>query len=270
MSGMRTSWLSPRTTLTIQENEVHVWRADLDLPAAYLERLQSLLSMEEVGRADRFFFPKDRDHFIVSHACVRKVLSRYLETKPEQLSFVQNSHGKPALSTGSGDFDLEFNLTHSHRFALVAVTKGMRVGVDVELIRNNFGGLNIAQRFFSPAEFRTLSSLPEEQQSKAFFRCWTQKEAYIKAKGLGLSLPLDEFDVSVDPGEPTALLNSRSDPGETARWSLIKVDPATGYSGAVAVEGHSLALKCWNWNPEIDIPHPTEFKLSNHGAENFR
>ena len=249
MTSANPTWSSPPESLMISKGQLHVWRADLDLPEACLTRLHLVLSPEEMDRAKRFYFPKDRDRFIVSHACVRDVLSGYLQVKPEQIKFITNSFGKPALAADSEGKDLEFNLSHSNRFALLAVSQGMRVGVDVEFIRMEFGGVEIARRFFSPSEVQALLSLPTELQSEAFFRCWTRKEAYIKGKGRGLSLPLDEFDVSVLPGEPAALLNTRPDPGDAARWSMFQVDPAPGYSGTVAVEGHSMELNYWEWVP---------------------
>jgi 4'-phosphopantetheinyl transferase len=258
MRSLSPDWTSPAGSLMIEEGELHVWRANLDVPDRDIQAMQSLLSPEELERSNRFFFLRDRYRFIVSHACVRSVLSRYLRIDPDQLSFEQNSFGKPAVIGVSTEMKIEYNLTHSRGFALVAATRGLQVGVDVEYIRSDFGGLNIARRFFSNAEYHVLLSLPAELQSEAFFRCWTRKEAFIKAKGKGLLFPLDEFDVTVHPEEPPALISTRADPEEAARWSLVQADPAYDYCGAVAVESSSLRTKYLDWYFDEEIPKSVE------------
>jgi 4'-phosphopantetheinyl transferase len=131
--------------------------------------------------------------------------------------------------------------------ALYAVTRAREVGIDVELIRSDLKIEQIAERFFSHHEIATLRALPTELRQSAFFRCWTRKEAYIKATGKGLSLPLDQFEVSLTPGEPAALLSTQPDPNEAQRWSLRELTPAPGYAAALAVEGHGWCLACWDW-----------------------
>jgi 4'-phosphopantetheinyl transferase len=246
-------WSTPPEILAIKSGELHVWRANLNDVQAHRETLQSVLSLEEVERAERFIFSRDRDQFIISHAFCRNVLSRYLGINPERLSFARNSFGKPALLDETDNLNLQFNLTHSGRFAIVAVAKDLRVGVDVECIRKDFPGLEVARRFFSPVEVQVLISLPEKQLSEAFFRGWTRKEAFIKAVGAGLSIPLDEFAVSVQPLGPGEILNFRTAPGEAACWSVAQVDPAPGYSGAVVLEGHSPTIRYWDWFPPAQL-----------------
>jgi 4'-phosphopantetheinyl transferase len=121
------------------------------------------------------------------------------------------------------------------------------VGIDLERIRFDLAVAEIAERFFSRREVAMLRTLPTELQRQAFFRCWTRKEAYIKARGEGLSLLLDQFDVSLAPGEPAAILGTQRDPSEASRWSLQKLTPAPGYVAALAVEGHGWRLTCWQW-----------------------
>jgi 4'-phosphopantetheinyl transferase len=121
------------------------------------------------------------------------------------------------------------------------------VGIDLERIRFDLAVLEIAERFFSRRELAMLRALPTELQREAFYRCWTRKEAYIKARGEGLSLPLDQFDVSLAPGEPAAVLGTQHDPSEASRWSLRELTPAPGYFAALAVEGHDWGLTCWQW-----------------------
>jgi 4'-phosphopantetheinyl transferase len=146
--------------------------------------------------------------------------------------------------------ELGFNLAHSHELALYAITRGREVGIDLERIRSNLVDEQIAERFFSPREVVVLRGLPTHRQREAFFNCWTRKEAYVKAKGQGLSIPLDQFDVSLAPGEPAALLSTQWHPQEASRWSLQKLNPGCGYVAALAVEGHDWQVKCWQWSAD--------------------
>jgi 4'-phosphopantetheinyl transferase len=166
---------------------------------------------------------------------------------PAQLRFSYNAWGKPALTNDSGADALRFNLSHSHQLMICAVTCGRDIGIDLEHLRSDLAQLQIAEQFFSSQEVAVLSALPVEQQTKAFFNCWTRKEAYIKARGEGLSFALDQFDVQFAPGESAALLRNRGDAREVSRWSLQELTPAPGYVGALAVEGHAWRLECWQW-----------------------
>jgi 4'-phosphopantetheinyl transferase len=222
---------------------VDVWRVRLDFSAKVLDRLQGTLSEDEKERAARFHFAADRDRFIAAHGCLRSVLARYLHGGPDQFSFSTNSHGKPALD----GHKLEFNLSHSGDFALIAIAQESKVGVDVERIRSGISSHMIAQRYFSPSEFEELQSLPLEQRETAFFTCWTRKEAYIKAQGQGLSLPLESFDVSLIPNEPAILRATRPNSDEAARWTLLALDVDPYYQAAVAAEGKDLQIRLWDW-----------------------
>lgn len=243
-------WNSPPETLALGSDEVHVWRATLDQTPSQIESFLHNLSADERARAERFHFARDREHFIVARGVLRAILGCYLNRVPECLSFCYGSHGKPALAGKSDGETIRFNVSHSHGVALYAVTRGREVGIDLERIRFDLAVAEIAERFFSRREVAMLRSLPTEVQRQEFFRCWTRKEAYIKARGEGLSLPLDEFDVSPAPGEPDAVLDTQRDPSEAARWSLQELTPAPGYVAALAVEAHGLRLRCWRW-PEL-------------------
>jgi 4'-phosphopantetheinyl transferase len=240
-------WLPPPAHLTVSSNKVHVWRTSLDLPASCVQSLQHTLAADELSRAEQLYFPKDRKHFMVARGLLRAILSRYLDMEPGQLRFCHSPYGKPALATTPGQDTLSFNMSHSHGLALYAITRGREIGIDLERIRGDLNCEQIAARFFSPRENAVLRALPAELKPEAFFNCWTRKEAYIKARGEGLSLPLDQFDVSLAPGEPTMLLNTRGDPQETARWSLQALTPGPGYVAALAVEGHGWRFKYWQW-----------------------
>jgi len=222
-------------------NEVHVWRVFLDETPTPIDGFAYTLSQDEQSRANRFYFRRDRERFIVAHGILRMILGFYLNKAPNTLSFCCGSHGKPALAVESGCDGIRFNLSHSHGIALYAFARGRAVGVDVESIRD-LEVEQIAERFFSRDEIATLRTLAPDLRNYAFFLCWTRKESYIKARGEGLSLPLDQFDVSLIPGEPAALLSTQRDPYEVSRWSLQELTPASGYVAALAVEGHGYHL----------------------------
>lgn len=240
-------WESPPADLALSSDDVHIWRASLDLPASRVQGLQYTLAADELKRAERLHFQKDRAHFLVARGLLRAVLGRYLDMDPSQVCFWYNFYGKPFLAASPGRYTLNFSLSHSHGLALYAVTRGRKIGIDLERIHTDFACEQIAERFFSPRENTVLRALPANMKHEAFFTCWTRKEAYIKAKGEGLSLPLDQFDVSLAPGGPATLLNSRWDPQETSRWSIQELFPGPSYVAALAVEGHGWRLTRWQW-----------------------
>ncbi len=240
-------WPAVSTVPPLQSNEVHVWRASLEEPPCCLETLLRTLSPDERQRAERFHFPRDRRHFIAGRGMLRLLLAGYLGQGPGEIQFCYNPQGKPRLCLDRGD--LRFNLAHSQGLALYAFSRGRELGIDVERIRSDFDGEQLAQRFFSPRETAGLVSLPAQRRREAFFSCWTRKEAYLKATGLGLSLALDRFDVSLAPAA-AALLATRHDPAEARRWSMRDLAPAPGYTGALAAEGHGWRLWSAEWAPE--------------------
>lgn len=239
------SWGLPPPRPALPGDEVHVWGARLDAPPAVVRRLLLTLAPDERGRAGRFHFKRDGDRFVVARGLLRAVLGGYLNVGPEALRFEYGARGKPSLAAEHDADGLRFNLSHSGGVALFAVARGREVGVDVERVSPRVECENIAGRFFSPREVAGLLALPPPRREAAFFDCWTRKEAYIKARGEGLSLPLDAFDVSLAPGEPAALLANRLDPAEVSRWSLRGLAPWPGFAAAVAAEGRGWRLKCW-------------------------
>lgn len=259
----QTAWIRPPENLDLTTDRVDVWRVHLSSTTPS----EASLSAEERQRAARFHFDADRDRYIVAHASLRDILARYLQCEPSELKFSTDEYGKPSLNR-SNDFsrfaklttdptgalrgvvttkDIEFNLSHSGDFALIAVTRGRKIGVDVEQIRADIDLENLARRNFSPREVSELMALPPEHRTLGFFHCWTRKEAYIKAQGLGLSLPLDSFDVSHAPNEPAILRATRPEANESARWSLHSLDVESNYAAALAVEGNGLEIRCWDW-----------------------
>jgi 4'-phosphopantetheinyl transferase len=233
-----TEWLTPPKTFEISPSQVDVWRVRLDSMPPHEA---AALSRDERQRAANFHFDKDRIRYTVSHVRLRGILARYLRCEPRDLLFSLNEYGKPFLPGRN----IEFNLSHSGGFALIAVARGRNVGVDVEQIRADVDIENLASRHFSHREVSELMTLPLEQRLAGVFHCWTRKEAYIKAQGLGLSLALDSFDVSL--GEPASLRATRPDAGEAAQWTMRSLDVATDYAGAVAVMGSGLDFKFWDY-----------------------
>jgi 4'-phosphopantetheinyl transferase len=241
------AWKSPPASLVLGANEVHVWRADVNLSSAEVLRLHGTLSSEEQEKAARFHFEKDRRRYVIAHGVLRCLIGRYSGQAPNSVRFSSNPWGKPALEGLSHIAKLQFNLSHSGDIVLHAFTLGRQIGVDHERLRPDFATQEIAQRFFSSAEAGRLRSLPPEIQTRAFFNCWTRKEAYIKGRGKGLSFGLDKFDVSFAPDEPAALLGDRNDPQAVHRWSLQEADLGADYVGAAAVEGKNLQFRFWQW-----------------------
>lgn len=222
--------------------EVHVWRVPLDCPALEIQRLTELLNPDERERAGRFVFPCDRDRFIAGRARLRLLLGRYLSKDPAALEFRYGYAGKPDLAAPA----FPFNVSHSDGLALIAIGGPGRLGIDLERIRPR-SVPDSFRSFFAPAEEAAIDALPLELRERAFFACWTRKEAYIKGRGDGLSFGLDRFEVSVAPDLPAKLLRVYDDPDETGRWEIHSLDPAPEYAAAIAVEGHGWRLLCFDW-----------------------
>jgi 4'-phosphopantetheinyl transferase len=229
-----------------------VWCIPLDQPAHIAQRAHAWLSPDEQARAARFHFERDQRRYIMAHAALRQILANCLVVEPADVQFVVNPRGKPAL-TGV-DTDVCFNLAHSGELAVVAVTHGRAVGVDVEQIHPLEDLLALAEHNFSRREIVALRALPAEQQLLAFFDCWTRKEAFIKALGEGLYYPLDAFDVTLAPGEPARLESIHGQPA--SGWSLHAFTPAPGHAGALAVQGSITELRCEYWASFFPIPYP--------------
>lgn len=226
---MRQNSSSERLTIG---NEIHVWQARLDREADALRQLEATLSSDEIARARRFHFERDRNHYIVGRGILRELLGKYLGQDPAALEFSYGEHGKPQLAGANASSGLSFNLSHSGGLAVYAFAKERNLGIDVEQIRPDFVSEDIARRYFSAHEVNDLLSLPVADRTEAFFRCWTRKEAYIKARGAGLQIPLDSFSVSFLPGQPAQFLS-----GVDSSWQLVELDAGEGYAAALAYDG---------------------------------
>jgi 4'-phosphopantetheinyl transferase len=219
-------------------DEIHVWHAALDREEKVLGRLESRLSPDEKARADRFHFVNDRNRFVAARGLLRELLGKYLHQAPAGLEFSYGEHGKPSLSGGDASSGLCFNLSHSAGLVVYAIAKERNLGIDVEHIRPESAGDDIAKRYFSAREVSDLQTLPPDAKVEGFFHCWTRKEAYLKATGMGLQIPLDSFAVSLFPEKPAQFLG-----GVEPRWHLAAHDPAEGYVAAVVYDGAPCSLK---------------------------
>jgi 4'-phosphopantetheinyl transferase len=233
----------------ISSGIVHLWQFEIALPIEQVMPYRNLLSQDENQRADRFYFDRDRIRFIAARAAMRSILAGYLNMTPEQIVFAYATNGKPELAGELSKSGLEFNLSHSCDRALLGIASNACIGVDIEFINHEFTSDDIAQRFFAPGEVARLRAMPATERAAAFFSCWTRKEAYIKAVGQGLSLPLDSFEVAFGSGVKPSLLRVESSPDEAARWSMYSIPAADGYAAAIIVEGkdHKLEHREWDW-----------------------
>jgi 4'-phosphopantetheinyl transferase len=237
-------WSLPPGKLELAEDVIHVWRASLDLEKESLDRCASILSQDEKQRASRFLFPRDRNHFAAARGILRELLGKYAAISPAQLEFQYGDRGKPSLRTKNDESPVHFNLSHSRGLAVYAFARNRELGIDLEPIRPEFAGEGIAERYFSPQELEEWRRLPPELRAEAFFLCWTRKEAYVKARGGGLQIPLASFSVTLTPGQLEQLLSV-----DSARWHLHSFQPAPGYAAAIVGEGKDWRLLQFDWQP---------------------
>ena len=219
-------------------DEIHVWHASLDRADEVICELEPLLAPEEKARADRFHFVRDRNRFVVARGRLRELLGAYLRQAPASLEFTYAQHGKPSLAGDNLTSGLSFNLSHSGDMVVYAIARERNLGIDVEYMRSDAASEGIAQRYFSAREVDDLQSLPVQGRVEGFFNCWTRKEAYLKATGMGLQIALDSFAVNLLPGQPAQFLS-----GVEAKWQLAAHRPAEGYAAALAYDGLPCTIK---------------------------
>ncbi len=245
----RLAWEPGPFTPSLSSDQVHVWRFHLDDQASETcQRLRSWLSAEECTRADRFHRVRDRQRFLIGRGALRDLLGRYVGLLPQDLRFATGPFGKPRLEQPN-DSAIQFNLSHSHGHGVIAVSKGRELGIDIEMMRPMENMDAIANRFFAVGEHSTYLAQPEALRPLAFFRVWTRKEAYLKATGTGISVPLDSFEVTVDPGDPPAIRHVADQPDEAARWSMREFWPQADALVSLAVEGQGWATYGYDYSP---------------------
>jgi 4'-phosphopantetheinyl transferase len=251
-------WEPPPPAPALDAGQVHVWRASLAATPGELAAHLAVLSDEERSRAGRFHFDVHRNRFVAGRGIQRQVLARYLGADPAALRYRLAEHGKPSLDHPHADSGVRFNVSNSGDGLLVAVSLGRELGVDLEAVLPVSDRDAVARRFFSAPENEVYDTIAHDARDLAFFTCWTRKEAYIKALGEGLTMPLDCFDVTLRPGEPARLLCTRGRPDEAGRWTLREIDPGPGWLGALAVEGADWELRLFDWNPARPLAVPTK------------
>jgi len=216
----------------LQPDEIHVWRSDLLIGASAQSLLYGYLTAEEKERAARFHFDRDRDRFVVARGNLRDILARYLHQRASELQIGYGDEGKPAVPPDSTGRSLSFNLSHSEDLAVLALGWDRNIGIDVERIRHDMEHEDIARSHFSACEVSSLVGLAPPDRVDGFFLAWTRKEAYVKACGGGLQVPLDSFDVNLEPGEPARFLR-----GVDSRWQIVGWLVEHGYPAALVYDG---------------------------------
>ena len=245
---MVASWETPSADLSLLKKEVHLWRADLHLPDRNIQGLHQILSTAERMKAERLHFERNRREFIIGVGILRKILGSYLGVDPKALQFTRGKRGKPMLCDLFANGSIHFNMSHSEGLALYGFTRDHEIGVDIEFVRNIPEMDHIAEQFFSKRENDVFRSLPESKKKEAFFNCWTRKEAFVKAIGEGFFYPLDQFEVSFTPDEPSRLLTIDGDSQTASQWFVGSIKPASGFTAAFAMEGHDWRLHFWQWS----------------------
>ena len=235
------AWASMRPPVPLLSNDVHVWAVKLSHPLAKVRYFRSLLSADERVRARRFYFDQDRCAYTVARSVLRLLIGHYQGCRPAAVEFYQGKHGKPAMLGGG----LEFNISHSHGIGLLAFARGRDIGVDVEKINPRTVSDPLAKRSFSAWEYEQFTALPRNQRSQAFYRCWTRKEAFIKALGMGLAFPLNSFDVSLHPDQDARLIRIEGSDEKASKWTMEALAPCRDYLGAVVAGGHGWHLSCF-------------------------
>jgi 4'-phosphopantetheinyl transferase len=219
--------------MPLPTDELHVWRASLERSAEVTAALRTVLSDDERERAARFYLPQHGARYVVGRGLLRVLLAAYLGIRAEEVEFVYGEHGKPLLR--AAERAVWFNLAHSGTEAVYAFSASAEVGVDIELLDMERSHGRVAERFFAPREVDSLHSLPPELQPQAFLHGWTRKEAFIKARGDGLSLPLNSFEVTLAPRAAPAVLRTAWSATEPAEWSVIDLsEPERGVIAAAA------------------------------------
>jgi 4'-phosphopantetheinyl transferase len=233
----------------LNRDEIHVWLASTEIALPRLGELERTLAADEIARAERLYFQRDRQRFVGRRGILRAILADYLEMNPAAIRFLYNEFGKPRLEDSQAARHLSFNLSHSDELVLIAVAIDREVGIDIEFVDSAVAYAEVAKRFFSANEVAMLDALPQSSRLAGFFKCWARKEAYIKGRGMGLSMPLDSFDVSSIPGRitpPTEAANS----SDLSNWKIRDLDIDPRYAAALAAPGHDWNVARRNWNRE--------------------
>ena len=235
-------WIEPAAPPELNPDGVHVWRIPLQAAGLTFDRLWASLSPDERERANRFRRDGDRERFVVGRGTLRERLGGYLGIGAERVAFEYGVHGKPFLVPDGSTSPISFNLAHSGGLALLAVSRGRSLGVDLERSRPLIEADRIVSRYFTGIECRDYESLPASDRPAAFLRGWTRKEAYLKATGEGIAIGLHRVSITMRPGDPPRILHYEGRPDEPSRWNLVDLDPGEGFVGSLAVEGEGVVI----------------------------
>jgi 4'-phosphopantetheinyl transferase len=230
---------------SLPTNQTHIWFINFDITEEKFNSLNSFLSKDEIIKASKFRFKKDKNCSIISRGALRLLSSKYLNIKPEDIIFKYGKYGKPEYNI---DTELKFNVSHSGNMAILSFVKDFDIGVDIEKIKDDFDVLDIATNYFSELEIEALKKVSKEKQAEHFYRCWTRKESFIKAKSQGLSFPLDSFSVCINSDKETELLETKWDKEEKDTWELFTFSPHQNYIGAVSIQGSVKSIEYFNFN----------------------
>jgi len=242
-----TTFLPPPSHLRLSANEVHIWIASLAQAKTKINNFAPILSNKETNRSKCFYFDSDRERYIVAHGILKIILGRYLDLKTGKLQFCFGKNGKPAISTNCRNQDIRFNLSYSESIALYALTLYHEIGIDVEMVRDIPEMEEIAKRCFSINEYSIYRSSPERKKKDVFYEYWTRKEAFCKATGDGLSLPLEKFDVFKVKSDPVKLLRAEGDTNGSSQWFIYDLNIGPGCKAAFAIEGQCCEFLCFQW-----------------------
>ena len=237
-------WELPPENLFIAPSEVHIWRSDLQAPLTLFPQYEKVLSRDERIRAQKFHFQKDRNQYITGRGILRHLISLYTQIAPEKIKFEYSRFGKPSAPELP---NLQFNLSHAGGRVIYAFTRNGEIGIDLEALRKGIEIAQIAKRFFATSEREAILALPEAQRAAAFFHCWTCKEAFIKAHGQGLSLPLDEFEVDINPDKPAALKAVHWAPSIIRTWDIHAFHPGENFFAALVTDHKIKEVKYYDW-----------------------
>ncbi len=230
-------WSEPPEFLELTDGQVHVWRANLDLDSGWLAELRTSLAPGEIERANRYVFEQDRLRFEAGRGILRRLLSKYLGRPPASFEIHTNPFGKPLT-----DGDICFNLSHSGPLAVYAFARNAGVGIDLERIRTDVECLEIASRYFTDAEVVELKGTPKERRSETFFRCWTRKEAYVKALGRGLSMSIGSFEIGLAVGDTRMAFDS-----DNGTWVVRSFVPQENCVGSIVTAGQGSQFHWWEF-----------------------
>ncbi|MBF8269927.1 MAG: phosphopantetheine--protein transferase [Gammaproteobacteria bacterium] len=244
MSGL---WHRTPAKLRLSETYIDIWRTSLNLTRHEIDACLALLSPDEIARANRFKVKRKYREYIISRGLLRRILGLTLGTDPADFEFEYSEHDKPLLNLIHKGAPVTFNVSHSHEQTLIAVTLGHALGIDIEQVRQDVQFRQLAKRFFSAQEARELETYTEAGIPRAFFACWTRKEAFVKALGDGIAFGLNEFSVSVNPFDDNVALTTHWDPEEAGNWSLLNIHTDADYIAALAVAGQGFKIRYWEF-----------------------